>query len=192
MNKYIFHGGRSTKDVVGNKTFFQEFVSDIPDNGTVLLVYFASREDDNTDRIAHDTQKCKNAAQKNLNVIVANKDSFIEQVLVADAVYLRGGSTEKLINILKEYPEFIDSLRNKEKTVAGSSAGAYALATYFSSHYEDGVAQGLAIVPVRVITHYESEQMPPNASSVENLKNTAQELPLITLREAEWQVFCSE
>lgn len=192
MNKYIFHGGGSAQDGVGNNSFFEELVKDAPENGTVLLVYFASREDDYSDRVAYDTEKCKSATNKKLSVVVANKDDFVKQVLEADVIYLRGGSTEKLITALKEYPELESVLTNKQKTIAGSSAGAYELSTYFSSHYEDIAASGLGIVPVRVITHYESKKMPPREGAIEALKNTAQELPLITLRETEWEVFMSK
>lgn len=191
MNKYIFHGGGSAKNVTSNNTFFHELVKDAPENGIVLLVYFASREDDYSDRIAYDTEKYKAATNKKLTVMIAHKDDFIKQALEADVIYLRGGSTEKLITTPKEYPELEKVLVNKPKTIAGSSAGAYALSTYFSSHYEDIAASGLGIVPVRVITHYESEKMSPRAGAIEALRNTARELPLITLRETEWEVFLS-
>ena len=49
-------------------------------------------------------------------------------------------------------------------------------------------SEGLAIVPVRVVTHFQSEKMPPKAGAVEALKNTAQDLRLIILREGEWEV----
>lgn len=192
MNKYIFHGGGSTKGEIGNQTFFRELVKDVPENGTVLLVYFASREDDYTERMMYDTEKCNESTSKKLNIVVANKANFIQQVLSADAIYLRGGSTEKLINTLKEYPDFTNSLQNKNITVAGSSAGAYALSTLYSSHYEDIAAEGLGIVPVRVVTHYLSEKMPPREEAIKILKKTKQELPLVTLEETEWEIFNSK
>jgi peptidase E len=191
MNKYIFHGGCSTQENNDNTTFFAEVVKEIPKDGTLLLVYFAARNDDYTERIAFDSRKYRNATDTDFNIEVATRENFIHQVKDADCIYLRGGSTEKLINTLKEYPEFRSALKNKSKTVAGSSAGAYALSTYFSSHYKNSASDGLGIVPVRVITHFESEKMPPKAGAVETLKNTAAELPLIILKEAEWEIFCS-
>jgi peptidase E len=159
----------------------------VPKNGTVLLVYFASRTDDNLDRIPLDTEQCKKFSEgKSLDVIVATPEDFSNQLAGADAVWFRGGSTEKLLTALRAYPNLKEELVGK--TVAGSSAGAYALSTYFSSHYEDVIAEGLGIVPVRVATHLGSSTMPPRPGAVEALKNTAKELYLIELHEGEWKV----
>ncbi|HEY0964609.1 MAG TPA: Type 1 glutamine amidotransferase-like domain-containing protein [Candidatus Paceibacterota bacterium] len=188
MTKYIFHGGGTRKDSSNNDTFYAEFVKDIPDNGVLLLVYFASRTDDNSERIAYDTQKCEEFSNgKKFDIQVATMSDFIAQVSEADAIYFRGGSTEKLLNTLKQFPYLKPYFENKHKTVAGSSAGAYVLSTLYSSHYEDVAAPGLGIVPVRVITHYKSEKMPPKEGAVKALGETRQELQLITLEEGEWQ-----
>jgi peptidase E len=189
MNKYIFHGGGATQEKNTNETFFAEVVKNIQDGGTLLLVYFASRDDDYTERTKFDTEKFTKATLLDINIEVATKENFIAQVKEADAIYLRGGSTDKLINTLREYPDFESVLKSKPKTVAGSSAGAYALSTYFSSHYDDVVANGLGIVPVKVVTHFESKKMPPKPGAVEALRNIAEELPLIIVKESEWSVF---
>lgn len=158
----------------------------MPLNGTVLLVYFASRSENNDDRIQYDIQKCKEFATTNLNIVVATPEAFMDQLTIADAVYLRGGSTEKLLEALRRYPNLKEKMVGK--TIAGSSAGAYALSTYFSSHYEDVAQAGLGIAPVRVVTHFGSETMPPRPGAVEVLKNIAPELELIVLREREWKI----
>lgn len=105
---------------------------------------------------------------------------------MADVVYFSGGSTENLLTALRNYPNLKEKLEGK--TVAGSSAGAYALSTFFSSHYEDKAVEGLGIAPVRVDTHFESETMPPKPGAIESLKNIAQGLKLIVLKEGEWKV----
>lgn len=185
MTKYIFHGGGA-----GSDDFYAELVKEIPSKGTVLLVYFASRTDDNSDRIAYDTQKCKEfSLGKDIVVQVATLEGFEQQAAVSDAIYFRGGSTEKLINALKQFPSLKAALENKPKTVAGSSAGAYALSTLYSCHYEDRAAEGLGVVSVRVVTHYESKSMPPRERSVEMLRNIRNDLDLIVLREGEWKIF---
>jgi peptidase E len=191
MNRYIFHGGCATQENETNRAFFSEVVKDIPNGGSLLLVYFASRDDNFTEKIESDTERFRGVAVSSINIAVATKENFINQVKEADAIYLRGGSTEKLINTLREYPDFERALKSTPKTVAGSSAGAYALSTYFSSHYEDIADQGLGIVPVRVVTHYKSEKMPPRAGAVEALKTTAEELPIIITEETQWSVFPS-
>ena len=188
MTKYIFHGGGTKKELGNNDLFYAEFVKDVPNNGVILLVYFASRTDDNSDRITYDTQKCKEFSNgKHFEVQVAVIEDFVGQVINANAIYFRGGSTKKLLNILRQFPSLKPLFENKIKTVAGSSAGAYALSTLYSSHYEDSVEFGLGIVPVRVVTHYKSETMPPKNGAVNALKETRHDLQLIILKEGEWQ-----
>lgn len=189
MNKYIFHGGGCTQESESNETFFTEIVKNIPENGNLLLVYFAARNSDYTERIQFDSEKFRAVVNTEFTIEIATKEKFISQINNADSVYFRGGSTEKLIDTLREYPEFESALTSKTRTVAGSSAGAYALSTYFSSHYEDKISKGLGIVPVRVVTHYKSDKMPPREAAIEALKGTNTELPIIILKEAEWSIF---
>lgn len=187
MTKFIFHGGGIGSAANSNDSFYAELVKDIPQNGTVLLVYFASRTDNTDKRALYDEQKCKAFATSGISVIVATLENFSEQIDKADAVFLRGGSTEKLLAALRQYPNLQDKFLGK--TIAGSSAGAYALSTYFSSHYRDIAQEGLGIAPVRVVTHFGSTTMPPRPGAIEALKHTAENLPLIICSEGEWKAF---
>ncbi|PIR97924.1 MAG: hypothetical protein COT89_02540, partial [Candidatus Colwellbacteria bacterium CG10_big_fil_rev_8_21_14_0_10_42_22] len=45
MTKYILHGGSAKLENDSNKKFFQELVKNVPDQGSVLLVYFAYDKD---------------------------------------------------------------------------------------------------------------------------------------------------
>ncbi len=187
MTKYIFHGGCVQPESINNNSFYSELVKDVPYDGMVILVYFASRTDDISDRIAYDIEQCQKFSMgKSINFEVANLDNFMELAKEADTIFFRGGSTEKLLNTLSQFPDLKSVFENKNKTVAGSSAGAYVLSTFYSSHYEDKVEPGLGIVPVRVVTHYESEKMPPRPGAINELKKNCQNLQLITLREGEW------
>ena len=78
------------------------------------------------------------------------------------------------------------------KTIAGSSAGAYAIATLSASHHEETAREGLSLAPIRVICHYQSDRLPPKAESVTALKATVQNLELITLKDYEWKVFTTK
>lgn len=187
MTKYIFHGGGTAGESGSNDSFFHEISRDVKEGGSILLVYFASRSDDSSEKAEQDMHKLKNAAEgKQLRFVVATHEAFLSQIAEADAVYLRGGSTEKLLAALSVYPNLKEHFAGK--TIAGSSAGAYVLSTLYSSHYEDAVAHGLGIVPVKVVTHYQSEKMPPKMGSVEALKKVSADLPLIILKEGEWEV----
>ncbi len=188
MTKFILHGGFEREDNELNRTFYQEIVSGLPENAIILLVYFASEYDDHREAFEDQKKRIIEIVNKSVTVELATKEDFTEQVLRADAVHFRGGHTPKLLAQLAKYPE-LKSLLKKKLTVSGSSAGAYALAKYGPGHSEKGIREGLGLVPVRVVCHYESETMPPNAESYAELVNTAPELELVQLRDFEWRVF---
>ena len=189
MTKYILHGGFSRKDNESNRAFFAELVRDVPDGGTVLLVYFASESGDDINRrfTNHQQQIMSQVNGKSLQFVLADERDFIAQVQKAHAVYFNGGSTPKLLTTLEQFPnlneQFID------KTVAGSSAGAYVLATYGAAHSGEHIRKGLGLVPVRVACHFESPELPPSPTSLEEIGKTATELELVFLRDYEWRVF---
>lgn len=188
MTKFILHGGFTRKDNGLNHAFHEEFARGIPAGGTVLHVYFASRSDDTSEVFEeHKRNIIEHAHGKNLNFLFATKENFLDQITQSDAVQLHGGSTNKLLTVLRTYPDLKPLVENK--TVAGSSAGAYALARFGASHSEEIVRKGLGLVPLRVVCHYESPDLPPNAASVSALKNTAQDLELVLLKDFEWKVF---
>jgi peptidase E len=122
-----------------------------------------------------------------LNFKIATQEDFLEQLKESDAVLFNGGSTSKLLRILREYPDLNTLVAGK--TVAGSSAGAYMLATLGASHSEEVVREGLGFVPLRVVCHYESPTLPPSMASVTNLKERSRDLELVILRDHEWRVF---
>jgi peptidase E len=189
MTKYILHGGFTRVDNESNRAFFEEFVKDVPDNGNILLVYFASRteEDLQASYTWHEKILRERFDYKNLNFIFATKENFPDELRLADAVFFNGGSTNKLLKVLKTYPDLKPLVQNK--TLAGSSAGAYIMATLGASHSEETVREGLGFVPVRAVCHFESPKLPPSLASVETLKNTRQDLELVYLRDYEWKLF---
>ncbi len=188
MTKYILHGGFTRKDNDSNRAFYKELVRDVPDGSTVLLVYFASREQDNSEKFKEHVESIKNqSGEKNFNFLMATRDNFLDQIKQSSALYFSGGSTNKLIDVLRTYPDLKPLVEGK--TVAGTSAGAYALARFGPSHDEEKVREGLGLVPVRVICHYESPDLPPNEKAVSLLQETAPELELVPLRDFEWRMF---
>lgn len=188
MTKFVLHGGFSRKENDSNRKFYEEVVKDIVDGGVVLLVYFASREEDTSEVFTEQVQKFQSAiSDRKLNFIHASQENFLSEVKQADVIYIHGGSTNKLLTILRNYPDLQPLLEGK--TVAGSSAGAYVIAKYGADHAKADVREGLGLAPLRVVCHYESPELPPYTPSVENLKNTAQDLELVILRDYEWEVF---
>lgn len=191
MTKYILHGGYTRADNESNRAFYREVLRDVPDGGTVLLVYFASRKDDISAVFTQQIADFKSAANgKNIRYVLATEKDFLSQLGQSDAVYLHGGSTRKLIDKLRTYSDLGQHFEGK--TVAGSSAGAYALARYGTSHSEEVVREGLGLVPLRVVCHFESADLPPSPASIALLKNIAADLEMVYLRDFEWKVFIEQ
>ena len=191
MTKYILHGGYTSTDNELNRSFYEEITRDVPDGGTVLLCYFVSQEDDNYSRFKEDSEKLKEQSHgKDLTFLLANKKEFIEQLKQSNALYIRGGSTPKLLGVLKKFPDFKENLGGK--TVAGSSAGAYAIGRYSAFHDDElggQTREGLGLLPLRIVCHYESNDLPPNPKALNTLENMVQYLEIVFLKDFEWKVF---
>ena len=191
MIKYVLHGGYTSTNNELNRTFYEEIARDVPDGGVILLCYFASQDNDNSGRFKEDSERLKRQSHaKEFTFLLADENKFMEQLKESDALYIRGGSTPKLLRSLEKYDNFRDTLEGK--TIAGSSAGAYVVGRYSAFHDDESggkVREGLGLLPLRVVTHYESSDMPPNQEALTSLVNMAQELDLVLLRDFEWKVF---
>lgn len=191
MIKYILHGGYTSADNELNRTFYEEIARDVPDQGTILLCYFASKDVDNSDRFKEDCDRIKQQSHgKQITFIEAEEGDFIDQLKLSDALYLRGGSTPKLLTALSKCGGFKEQLEGK--TVAGSSAGAYVIGKYSAFHDDETggkVRKGLGLLPLRVVCHHESKDLPPNPEALQLLMNTESDLETVFLRDFEWKVF---
>lgn len=154
MTKFILHGGATTVENDLNKSFFKKVVEDAPRDGTVLLVYFA-REEKNWKKLQEQDEKSlrEAAGNKSLRFSVATEEKFADQIDQSDVIYMRGGSTEKLIASIEKLQDF--SARIQGKVVVGSSAGAYILSKFYYSNTDKTVHEGLAILPIFTICHYD-------------------------------------
>ena len=121
---------------------------------------------------------------------LANPAKFTEQVKWVDIVYIKGGEAEQLlINELGVNRKWVAEL--KGKTLAGTSVGANAISRYYYSVQDRKVEEGLAILPIKVITHWRSEDSALHVhwdEALLELKNYKEDLPLHTLKEGEFVV----
>ncbi|HEY4514705.1 MAG TPA: Type 1 glutamine amidotransferase-like domain-containing protein [Candidatus Paceibacterota bacterium] len=154
--KYVLCGGwQRAKGYEGLRPFYEEILKDTTDKVRVLLVLFASddnRIDDEFVRTKNLFEMCK--GDKELEYVVADKETFREQVKSSDIVYLSGGKTLRLMEALGEYSDYPAMFDGK--TVAGESAGANVLGGYYYSTKTSVVGQGLGLVPYKIIPHYVS------------------------------------
>lgn len=155
--KYILHGGNAQDKNEENNNFFKEILADYPDRANILLVQFAAiQEKQEIYKERHMSQFDDAKGDKKLEYQLATAAEFDNQLKWADVIYLcgssGGGATTRLFEVLNN----VDNLSGKfeGKTVAGESAGANCLAKYCYSR-SSGVIEGLGLVPVKLIAHYE-------------------------------------
>ena len=180
--KFILHGGFTKgKTEKNNREFYTEILKDAPEGAKILLVCFA--KDDEHVPIATERVKVefnKNKWQKEITFEVASDGLFIEQIKVADVIYFHGGTTLKLLEALKKFPNLKDSLSGK--IVAGESAGANVFGKFFYSPSANKVDEGLGFLPLKIIPHYSEEYKG-------KLDNVGQDLESLLLPEYEYKVF---
>jgi len=180
--KLILHGGfdRGRKEE-DSSDFYAEILKDLPEKAKVLIVPFAKDLDripDSTKKVMAEFNKAK--SQEDLNFEIAKKESFIKQIKSADAVYIQGGVTEKLLETLKEFPDFKESI--KGKVVAGESAGANIFGRTAYSPHADKLLEGLGVLPLKIIPHYSEKYK-------DIFKNVEPNLETLRLSEYEYKVF---
>lgn len=188
MTTFILHGGFTRIDNDSNAAYYHEITKDLATGAVVLVVLFAREEKEYGDALELETKKIlSGAGDKQLNIQMASEYTLIEQIEGADAIIIRGGDTLKLTKALKQHPSFADSI--KGKVVAGSSAGAYVLSTYYYSRDSGEIHKGLGILPLRVICHFESDESDVTKKAIEDMDNYPKDLELIVLKDCEWKVF---
>ncbi len=177
--KYILHGGNTSKSHSLNDQFFKSIVANLPAGGKVLLVCFARPESEYQMLYARDKQSFERVAgKKKVEVILATRENFAQEIKKSDAIYLLGGDTLQLLETLKQYPEFGEVTQNK--VVAGSSAGAYILSTNYYSNSLSGVFPGLGILPINVVCHFDGNQR-----AIDELKRKSPRLRMVVLKDCE-------
>ncbi len=182
--KFILSGGYAGRPNKENDKFFKEILNSEKDNLHVLLVYFAKPAEE-YDRMTKEDrhQFNKNKGDKRLSFEIAAEGEFEEQVRKADIIYLHGGKTLRLLEILKKFPNLRGLIDGK--IIAGESAGAYVLSSYFYSKSEGGVFAGLDFVPVKTICHYVGENS-------EKLQSCSDELEELLLPDFKYKVYYNE
>ncbi len=115
--KFVLHGGfdKERGPAQENDAFFAEMLKDTPEDVKILLVYFAVREEKVELRTGQDKGQLNknNSAKKNLDFKVATAENFIEECGWADVIYLHGGETVKIMEVLKNY-------KNLEEVFSGT------------------------------------------------------------------------
>ncbi len=178
--KFILHGGFAQGKKQQNDSFFQEMLKDTPSEANVLLVYFAEADEKVQLRTGQDTEEFNtNKGSKTLHFKVSSQETFEADCAWAHVVYLHGGKTTKIMEVLNTYPNINQILSGR--TIAGDSAGANTLGRLFFSKNSKVIGKGLGIVPTKIVVHYEDGAPNP-------LAEIEPELPTLLLHEYEMKV----
>ena len=172
--KYVLHGGFTPGIKSVNDSFFSEVLKDTPNELKILIVYFAT---DNGDKYFPEDQEQfeQNGQGKKLTFKKATKENFKVETEQTDIIYLHGGSSLKMLEAMKGFPNLKNHLNGK--IVAADSAGANILSVNFYSK-RNGACKGFGILPIKFIPHFEEE-------SKSKLDHVNPNLETICLREYE-------
>lgn len=139
----------------GGRAFFRAIIGDRK-TANVLICCFAMPNDQWQKGFDDDRNKIQSVnSGAVLSFQNANLDNFLSQATWADVIVFRGGSTKDLIDNLKKVQGWQDNLSGK--TIVGSSAGSYMLASsYVVTDKTPQLASGLGLLPIVIVTHYGS------------------------------------
>jgi peptidase E len=178
--KYILHGGNANDPCEENDKFFSEILKDAGKEVLILLVPFATTPDKYEREYNWNTSQFERVrGERVIKYTQANKEDFLEQIKMADVIYLSGGKTTNVVEALSNYKDLEKLWMGK--VVAGESAGMNVLAQYGYSLAADKVFMGLGILPIKTIPHYREE-------FAYKLDGVGEGLELLTLVEHEYKV----
>lgn len=156
MTKYILNSGGLRKYPDLAKKFLQEIVKDLGNNPSILLCFFALHRQEWELRFTEYAKNFEEAMPSGIipSISLALPHIFSEQVKKSDAILIYGGDDHLLQYWLKKFdlPKIWEG-----KVVAGSSAGSDALSKHFWTCDWRMCMDGLGIVPIKFIPHFQSD-----------------------------------
>ena len=191
--KYILVGGYIWKAKDGGKAFCAELVKKINKNPIRILDCMFARKKEDWQKILENDQLFFSKFIKNFNLELADPDKFIEQVKNSDVIFLRGGFTHKLFELLNKDLSWIKEIN--EKVLVGTSAGGEVIAKYYHVLSSNRTGDGFGLLPIKFIPHWKAndfDEVEENFDwdkALKELKEYKEDLPIYTLAEGEFKVF---
>lgn len=196
MTKYVLNSGGIKNEPQLKKQFHQELIKGLGDAPRFLLCNFAqgreyweSKFQGYSDAI---TEDMPDAVKPSFSL--AMPSDFAEQCDEADIIYFHGGDD----HLLKYWMgQFDMPVLFKDKVVATNSASSDMLATHYWTCDWRQCGDGLGILPIKFIPHYQSafgDDDPRGAIDWEKAKQELAEygdksLKTYALKEGEFEVF---
>lgn len=195
MIKYILVGGYVHKALDEGKAFCEELIKGIDKKPVKILdCMFARKKEDWQESIDRDNIFFSKFI-KGFELELADPDKFAEQVKNSDVIYLRGGHTSPLIELLSKDIGWIKELQGK--VLVGTSAGGDAIAKYYCVIKTSRVGDGLGLLPIKFIPHWNSDYSDEEVNNInwaeelKKLKSYKEDLPIYTLGEGEFTIINS-
>lgn len=155
MTKYVLNSGGIKRYPELKKKFHKELIKGLGDNPKFLLCNFAQAREEweakfqgYCDTIVEDMPRGVKPSFE-----LALPAAFSEQCHKADIIYIHGGDDHLLQYWMRQF-DFVELF--KGKVVAGNSAGSDMLATHHWTCDWRACADGLGILPIKFIPHYQS------------------------------------
>lgn len=192
MITYILHGGMTNVPNIHNKKFYREMFK-AAKGKSILACYYSRPEKIWKNLLASDKRRMKRSVgNKEFNFIVASKNikEFLEQLRAAEAIYFRGGDTEKIKKKLVTMRGQLKRLFSG-KTILGSSAGAMFLVKYYFDQDHNKILEGFNLLPAKAMTHYLARgeyAATSGKKKLEMLKNYRGKLTTYAIKETEFIV----
>jgi hypothetical protein len=196
MTKYVLQSGGIKNQPELKKKFHQEVVKGLGNDPKILLCNFAQGREywepkfkGYCDSISEDMPEDVKPTFE-----LALPAEFAKQSATADAIYFHGGDDHLLQFWMKQYDL---AQIFKDKVVATNSASSDMLATQYWTCDWRACADGLAILPIKFIPHYQStfgDSDPRGPIDWERAYQALAEygdksLPIHALKEGEFEVF---
>ncbi len=170
-----------------NDRFFAACSESLSPGDTVLHLGFARPDDGERDEIfARDCALLAAATDKELTYVSATKADLVEQLKAAKLIFGGSGHTSELVNAVKTCPEFAELIQGK--VYAGSSAGAYLVASKYYSNDGQEVRDGLGILPIKILCHYGNSEFNALDNAKAIVESAGDDLETVVLKDYEWIV----
>lgn len=196
MTKYVINSGGINNTPDKGKRFFDEVFSNLGSNPKLLICLFAKPREDWETRYQESRDFFAEFFDNDTipELTLAFPDMFADQVRNADAVYIQGGDDHLVRYWLRQFdlPRLWDG-----KVVATNSAGSNALVKHFWTCDWRQLMDGFGILPIKFISHFQSEYGADDPRGVIDWNKAYKELeeygdvalPVYALKEGEYQVF---
>lgn len=196
--KYILNSGGIRHSSEKAREFFHEVLKGFGENPQLLICAFAQPRECWETKFAEDEAMFRNMFEKNAQPLLdlAFPDTFEEQLRQSSVIYIHGGDDHLIQYWLRKFdlPKLWEG-----KTVATNSAGSHAMAQHFWTCDWRRCMDGLGILPIKFLAHFQSEYGKHDLRGPINWEDAYSQLqefgdknlPIYALKEGEFEVFRS-